>query len=97
MKIDTNLLSQEIIRLKSKRDRLSEIFEEIKKKNNILKDNWKSTTSDIVQNNFELFNKGYEEQLNNLQHDIDFLNYILKKYEVFETNNSQTIDEKIAI
>ncbi len=97
MKIDTNLLSQEISKIKTKRDRLNEIYNEIKKNNSELKDNWKSLTSDVVFNNFEDFYTGYEEELNNLQNDIDFLNSIVSKYEVFESKNNQTVDEKIAI
>ena len=73
LKIDTKLLSQEVEKIRTKRNRLQEIFEALKKDNEQLKDNWSSKASDVVYDNLNDFYKGYQEQLNNLQNDIDFL------------------------
>ena len=97
LQINTSLLSQEIEKIKTKRDRLNEIYQSLKINNEKLKDNWSSSTSEVVFNNFEDFYSGYEVQLDNLKNDIDFLTNIVKKYEMFENKNSQVIDENIAI
>ena len=97
LKIDTNALSDEVEKIKAKKERLSEIYDELKKNNEVLKDNWNSKTSEVVFNNFEDFYVGYQEQLNNLQNDINFLNTIIAKYKEFESSNNKTIDENIAI
>ena len=97
LKIDTNALSAEVEKIKAKRERLSEIYDELKKNNEELKDNWNSKTSEVVFNNFEDFYVGYQEQLNNLQNDIDFLNALIEKYKEFENSNNKVIDENIAI
>ena len=97
LKIDTKLLSQEVEKIKTKRNRLQEIFEALKKDNEQLKDNWNSKTSDIVYDNLIDFYKGYQEQLNNLQNDIDFLEALIEKYTEFEEKNYKEIDENIAI
>ena len=97
LQIDTNLLSQEITKITNKRDRLNEIYNELKRNNEELKNNWNTKTSEIVFNNFELFYTGFEVQLDNLKNDIDFLNVLISKYEEFNNKNSQEIDNKIAI
>ena len=97
LQIDTNLLSQEITKITNKRDRLNEIYNELKRNNEELKNNWNTKTSEIVFSNFELFYTGFEVQLDNLKNDIDFLNVLITKYEEFNNKNSQEIDNKIAI
>lgn len=97
LKIDTKLLSQEVEKIRKKRNRLQEIFEALKKDNEQLKDNWSSKASDVVYDNLNDFYKGYQEQLNNLQNDIDFLDALIEKYTDFEEKNYQEIDENIAI
>ena len=97
LKIDTKLLSQEVEKIKTKKNRLQEIYEQLKKDNEQLKDNWNSKTSDIVYDNLIDFYKGYQEQLNNLQNDIDFLEALIEKYTEFEEKNYKEIDENIAI
>lgn len=97
LKIDTKLLSQEVEKIRTKRNRLQEIFEALKKDNEQLKDNWSSKASDVVYDNLIDFYKGYQEQLNNLQNDIDFLDALIEKYTDFEEKNYQEIDENIAI
>ena len=97
LKIDTNALLEEVEKIKAKRKRLEEIYNALKKNNEELKNNWNSKTSDVVFSNFESFYNGYQEQLNNFQNDIDFLNTVIDKYKEFEDKNIQVTDEKIAI
>ena len=97
LQIDTNLLSQEVAKITNKRDRLNEIYTELKRKNNDLKNNWNTKTSEIVFNNFELFYSGFETQLENLKNDIEFLNTLISKYQEFDNKNSKVIDDKIAV
>ena len=97
LKIDTNALSQEVDKIKAKRERLYEIYTELKKNNEALKDNWNSKTSEVVFTNFEDFYVGFQNQLTNLQNDIDFLNALIEKYKEFENTNDKVIDENIAI
>ena len=96
-KIDTEALAKEVSTIRSKRDRLNEIYTSLKKNNEILKDNWKSKTSNVVFTNFEDFYTGFQTQLDNLKNDIDFLDNLIVKYKEFESKNNQNIDEKIAI
>ena len=97
LKIDTNALSQEVDKIKAKRERLYEIYTELKKNNEALKDNWNSKTSEVVFTNFEDFYVGFQNQLTNLQNDINFLNALIEKYKEFENTNDKVIDENIAI
>jgi uncharacterized protein YukE len=97
LNIDTNALLEEVEKIRAKRERLNEIYTSLKKNNEVLKDNWNSKTSEVVFTNFEDFYTGFQNQLDNLQNDIDFLNALIEKYKEFESKNSQVIDEKITV
>lgn len=95
--IDTEALSQEVDKIRNKRERLNEIYVQLKNNNEVLKDSWKSQTSEVVFENFEEFYKGYQEQLQNLKDDIDFLDAVIEKYKEFDEKNSKETDENLAI
>ena len=94
--IDLDALKEQVKIIKEKKERLNEIYLNLKKNNEALKDNWNSKTSEVVFNNFEEFYNGFSNQLNDLQNDINYLNIIIDKYKTFEAKSNKTIDEKIA-
>ena len=91
-------LLNEIIKIKQKRDELNNIYEELKKNNNILKESWETQTSESVFSNFkDLFYTEFEKQISDIDEDIHFLEETIKNYKKNENETNKEIDENISV
>lgn len=91
-------LLNEIIKIKQKRDELNNIYEELKKNNNILKESWETQTSESVFSNFEdLFYTEFEKQISDIDEDVHFLEETIKNYKKNENETNKEIDENISV
>lgn len=98
IKIDTIKLSSEISKLKDAKKTLDELFGIIKKDNQLLRELWETRTSQKVFDSFEDFYKNLETSINNLNHDIEFLeNKVNSNYEEKDDHTDYLVDERIAM
>lgn len=95
VKVDTVALTQQVSSLVKERDNLARILEDIKKKNNILKESWETRTSESVFTNFNDMYVGFQQLIDNLNADIKFLNNTISKYNEYEEQANNEIDKNI--
>lgn len=96
--IDTDKLSEEIDKIKKVNTKLEEIFSQIKRNTDVLKDYWSTETSDSVFTSFEQFYVTLENTKNNFQKDIEFLENVVKSSYIEEDEGiSSLVDSNIAM
>ena len=98
MIFDEQKILIEISTLKSKREELNNILEDLKKNNNNLKEHWESKTSESVFLNFEnSFYNEFQKHITDLDEDIKFLEETVENYKKNEDQTNKEIDEKIIV
>jgi len=98
VKIDSELLAAEIDKLNNVTVQLRELFEEIKKETDSMKDVWETKTSEGVYNDFEHFYKLGESVVSVNESDSKFLNAVVKaNYVNFDDSTNKLVDSNIAI
>lgn len=98
VKIDSELLTAEIDKLNNVTVQLRELFEEIKKETDSMKDVWETKTSEGVYNDFEHFYKLGESVVSVNESDSKFLNAVVKaNYVNFDDSTNKLVDSNIAI
>ena len=83
--IDTEKLLSEIDKLEKARNSIKEVFENSSKENKNLNEDWSSDTSQVVDGEFERFDKAGQDYIERLDGYIEY-----------ETVENQLIDENIA-
>ena len=95
--IDTEKLLSEIDKLEKARNSIKEVFENSSKENKNLNEDWSSDTSQVVDGEFERFDKAGQEYIERLDGYIEYLkNKVTDSYIEYETVENQLIDENIA-
>ena len=98
VKIDSNLLSNDIKRMDDVTKKLRDLFAEINNETESLKHVWTTKTSDGVYMDLEDFYKLAEEIANVNNNDARFLeNVVNANYTNFEDKTGNLIDTNIAI
>ena len=96
--INVETIVEEIEKIKNEKTNLQEVLDDLNKKTDSLKDYWKTRTSDEVFSTFAEFKKHFEEVIESLENDIDFLEKTVKaSYETNEETTNKEIDNNIAI
>ena len=94
-KINTEELLNQLEIIKSSKMKLSDLLQKINVKTNELKECWESDTSESVYNSFDQFYNYYKIELENLEHDIKFLETTISNYMNYEKQANKDINEKI--
>lgn len=96
IKLDTNKLNEKITELKSRRDEIKEIFENIEAKANTIPDFWQSATSENVLNEFKSIYDEFKAIKESNDKYIDFLEKIvIEDYKSKEDSLGKLIDSNI--
>ena len=96
--VDTKILSDEIVKLDKISLQMEELFNNIKKNTDELKDFWETKTSNKTFLEFDAFYKICENIRNNNISDSKFLADVVKNsYEVFDSDTSNLIDSNISV
>ncbi len=96
--IDTEKLSLEIEKIKKVNKDFEEIFNQVKKDTESLKDYWSTRTSESVFSSFQDFYSVLENVKAVFQKDIEFLEKTVNSsYEVKDQGISKLVDDKIAL
>lgn len=94
--IDTVQLAAEIEKIKNVKNNFEQIFEEIKKDTESLKEYWNTTTSESVFTSFESFYTALQNVTNTFQKDIEFLEKtVSSNYVAEEQGLNKIINEKM--
>ena len=96
--IDTNKILDEIQKMKSIKQVFEDLYRQVKKNTEDLKDDWISRTSESVFSDFPTFYEALENSIRDLNNDITYLEKVVKQG--YENNNKATnnlVDEKIAM
>ena len=94
--INTEVLLQDIEKIKNERKNLKDILDDLKNRNDYLKDYWVTQTSEEVFSNFHGFYKSVEDILTLFDDDCDFLkNDVIDPYLSFEEKASSTIESEL--
>lgn len=98
IKINTNNLSGEIVKLNNISLQMEELFNCIKRNTDSLKDDWMTKTSDRIFTEFDDFYKKCEVIQNNNISDSKFLADIVKNsYENFDSSTDSLVDSNISV
>lgn len=98
VKIDSNLLANDIQNMKNVTNKMRDLFAEIKNETNSLKDVWVTKTSDAVYMDLEEFYKLAENAVSVNESDTAFLeNVVNANYVNMEEKTNNLIDTNIAI
>ena len=96
--IDTDRLTEEIEKIRNVNQNFEEIFSEIRKNTEGLKDYWKTRTSESVFTSFEQFYKSLENVVATFKKDIEFLENVVKSSYIEEEEGiNRLVDDKIAM
>jgi len=98
IKVDTELLSNEVEKLNNITSQMNDLFASIKKNTDSLSDVWETRTSANVFSEFDQFYKLCDSVKLTNEKDANFLkNVVNSGYENLESNTNIIIDTKIAI
>ena len=96
--IDTEKLKIAINKQKSINEKMSQLFEKIKKNNELLKDSWNTKTSEIVFEDFNNLYKVFEKINNTNSYYNNFLENIVSSNYIFaDSTIDKNIDSRISI
>ena len=96
--INTEQLSNEIDKIKNTYNKFEEIFNEIKKDTESLKEFWSTRTSESVFNSFEDFYVALENVKTTFKKDIDFLEKTVStSYIEEDKGTNRLVDSNIAM
>lgn len=96
--IDTERIRTEIDNLQNINDNLYDIFSDIRKNTNLLKNEWETETSEAFFNDMNKFYNTLDNVYNTFEKDISTLNGIVNSnYEREEEKKNSDIDNNIAI
>lgn len=96
IKLDTNKLNEKITELKSRRDEIKEILENIEAKANTIHDFWQSATSENILNEFKSIYDEFKAIKESNDKYIDFLEKIvIEDYKSKEDSLGKLIDSNI--
>ena len=96
IKLDTNKLNEKITELKSRRDEIKEILENIAAKANTIPDFWQSATSENILNEFKSIYDEFKAIKESNDKYIDFLEKIvIEDYKSKEDSLGKLIDSNI--
>lgn len=96
-KIDTKVLIGEVSKLKEVKEKMNSIYNELQKDNNELKEFWDTNASEQLFKEYDVFDKEFKQNINDLQNDIIYLENFIQSYELYEQKANKEIDEKIAV
>ena len=98
VKIDSELLAAEVTKLNGVTTKLIELFDEIKKETDSMKEVWETKTSESVYMDFENFYKLGESVVSVNENDAKFLDAVVKaNYVNFDEKTDKLVDSNIAI
>lgn len=94
--VNTEVLLQDVDKINKEKENLQNILNELKNKNEVLKEYWVTQTSEEVFSNFHGFYKLIEEIISDLEEDSKFLNKdVIEPYLTFEEKASNTIESEL--
>jgi len=94
--VNTEVLLQDIEKIYKERDNLRNILNNLKQKNDSLKEYWVTQTSEEVFSDFQGFYKLIEKIIEDLEDDCDFLQKdVINPYLSFEEKANSTIQSEL--
>lgn len=96
--INVESIVTETEKIKKEKKNLEDVLNNLYKQTDALKEYWQTRTSDEVFSSFSDFKKHFENVINYLSNDIDFLEKTVKaSYETNEELTNKEIDSNITI
>lgn len=96
MKIDTNLLNQEVEKINKINKQLEDIFSSIKNETEGLKDYWNSKTSEEIFISFEGLYKFLESTKTKNNEIVEFLKNVILQNQDLEDKTNSSIETNLA-